>query len=94
VYSLRLPGQYRHQLGQLGRVSFDAARPPDSLSDVLAAVRGVRREQDGVLPSIGPVDELLDERREVERKLTGSRPEADGLLPGFTIFVRKAALPE
>jgi hypothetical protein len=39
---------------------------------LLAAVRRVCREQDGVLPSIGPVDELLDERRELDRKPTGS----------------------
>jgi hypothetical protein len=31
---------------------------------LLAAVRRVFREQDGVLPSIGPVNELLDERGE------------------------------
>jgi hypothetical protein len=37
---------------------------------LLAAVRRVCREQDGVLPSIGPVDELLDERSELDRKLT------------------------
>jgi hypothetical protein len=46
----------------VGRGSFDA----------LAAVRRVCRQQDGVLPSIGPVNELLDERRELDRKLTGS----------------------
>jgi hypothetical protein len=44
----------------------------DSDLRLLAAVRRVCREQDGVLPSIGPVDELLDERRELVRKLTGS----------------------
>jgi hypothetical protein len=32
---------------------------------LLAAVRRVCREQDGMLPSIGPVDELLDERGEL-----------------------------
>jgi hypothetical protein len=37
---------------------------------MLAAVRRVCREQDGILPPIGPVDELLDERRELDRKLT------------------------
>jgi hypothetical protein len=37
---------------------------------MLAAVRRVCREQDGILPSIGPVDELLDERRELDRKLS------------------------
>jgi hypothetical protein len=37
---------------------------------LLAAVRRVCREQDGVLPSIGPIDEPLDERRELDRKLT------------------------
>ncbi|HYB39418.1 MAG TPA: hypothetical protein VEF72_29290 [Mycobacterium sp.] len=31
----------------------------DSELRLLAAVRPVCREQDGVLPSIGPVDELL-----------------------------------
>jgi hypothetical protein len=30
---------------------------------LLAAVRRVCREQDGILPSFGPVDELLDERQ-------------------------------
>jgi hypothetical protein len=44
----------------------------DSELRLLAAVRRVCREQDGVLPSIGPVYELLDERRELDRKLTGS----------------------
>jgi hypothetical protein len=44
----------------------------DSELRLLAAVRRVCREQDGVLPPIGPVDELLDERRELDRKLTGS----------------------
>jgi hypothetical protein len=44
----------------------------DSELRLLAAVRRVCREQDGVLPSIGPVDELLDERRELDRKLTQS----------------------
>jgi len=39
----------------------------DSEPRLLAAVRRVCREQDGVLPSIGPVDELLDERRELDR---------------------------
>jgi hypothetical protein len=34
----------------------------DSELRLLAAVRRVCREQDGILPSIGPVDELLDER--------------------------------
>jgi hypothetical protein len=43
----------------------------DSELRLLAAVRRMCREQDGVLPSIGPVDELLDERRELDRKLTG-----------------------
>jgi hypothetical protein len=43
----------------------------DSELRLLAAVRGVCREQDGVLPSVGPVDELLDERRELVRELTG-----------------------
>jgi hypothetical protein len=38
----------------------------------LVAVRRVCREHGGVLPSVGPVDELLDERRELDRKLTGS----------------------
>ena len=33
----------------------------DSELRLLAAVCRVCREQDGVLPSIGPVDELLDE---------------------------------
>jgi len=33
----------------------------------LAAVRRMCREQDGILASIGPVDELLDERRELDR---------------------------
>ena len=42
----------------------------DSELRLLAAVRRVCREQDGVLPSIGTVDELLDERRELDRKLT------------------------
>ena len=32
----------------------------DSELRLLAAVRRVCREQDGVLPAIGPVDELLD----------------------------------
>ena len=40
----------------------------DSELRLLAAVRRVCRELDGTLPSIGPVDELLDERSE----LTGS----------------------
>ena len=44
----------------------------DSELRLLAAVRRVCREQDGVLPSIGPVDELLDERRELDRKPTRS----------------------
>jgi len=44
----------------------------DSELRLLAAVRRVCGEQDGVPPSIGPVDELLDERRELDRKLTGS----------------------
>jgi hypothetical protein len=44
----------------------------DSELRLLAAVRRVCREQDGILPSFGPVDELLDERRELDRKLTGS----------------------
>jgi len=44
----------------------------DSELRLLAAVRRVCREQDGILPSIGPVDELLDERRELDRKLTRS----------------------
>jgi hypothetical protein len=34
----------------------------DSELRLLAAVRRVCREHSGVLPSIGPVDELLDER--------------------------------
>jgi hypothetical protein len=34
----------------------------DSELRLLAAVRPVCREQDGILPSIRPVDELLDER--------------------------------
>jgi hypothetical protein len=42
----------------------------DSELRLLAAVRRVRREQDGVLPSIGPVDELLDERRELTERAT------------------------
>jgi hypothetical protein len=33
----------------------------DSELRLLVAVRRVCREQDGILPSIGPVDELLDE---------------------------------
>jgi hypothetical protein len=53
----------------------------------LAAVRRACWEQDGILPSIGPVDELLDERRELDRKLTGV-----GLRPDSTIFVEKTAL--
>jgi hypothetical protein len=44
----------------------------DSELRLLAAVRRVCREKDGRVPSIGPVDELLDERRELDRKLTGS----------------------
>jgi hypothetical protein len=44
----------------------------DSELRLLVAVRRVCREQDGMLPSIGPVDEPLDERRELDRKLTGS----------------------
>jgi hypothetical protein len=35
----------------------------DSELRLLAAVRRVCREQDGILPSTGPLDELLDERR-------------------------------
>jgi hypothetical protein len=42
----------------------------DSELRLLAAVRRVCREQGGRVPAIGPVDELLDERRE----LTGSSP--------------------
>jgi hypothetical protein len=42
----------------------------DSELRLLATVRRVCREQDGILPAIGPVDELLDERRELDRKLT------------------------
>jgi hypothetical protein len=38
----------------------------DSELRLLAAVRRVCREQDGILPSIGRVDELLDERRECQ----------------------------
>jgi len=41
----------------------------DSELRLLAAVRRVCREHSGVLPSIGPVDELLDER---SQQLTGS----------------------
>jgi hypothetical protein len=37
---------------------------------LLAAARRVCGEQDGILPSIGPIDELLDERRELDRQLT------------------------
>jgi hypothetical protein len=37
----------------------------DSESRLLAAVRRVRWELDGRLPSIGPVDTLLDERATV-----------------------------
>jgi hypothetical protein len=37
----------------------------DSELRLLAAVRRVCREQDGILPSIGPVDELLDERSSI-----------------------------
>ncbi len=44
----------------------------DSQLRLLAAVRRVCRELGGLLPSIGPVDALLDERRELDRKLTGS----------------------
>jgi hypothetical protein len=44
----------------------------DSELRLLAAVRRVCREQDGVLPSIGPVDELPDERRELDRNLTAA----------------------
>jgi hypothetical protein len=33
----------------------------DSELRLLAAVRRLCREQDGILPSIGPLDELLDE---------------------------------
>jgi hypothetical protein len=44
----------------------------DSEVRLLAAVRQVCRELDGVLPSLGPVNDLLDERRELDRKLTGS----------------------
>ena len=44
----------------------------DSELRLLAAVRRVCREEDGVLPSIGQVDELLDERRELDGKLTRS----------------------
>lgn len=36
----------------------------DSELRLLAAVRRVCREYGGRVPSIGPVDELLDERRE------------------------------
>jgi hypothetical protein len=42
----------------------------DSELRLLVAVRRVCREQDGRVPAIGPVDELLDQRRE----LTGSSP--------------------
>ena len=38
---------------------------------LLAAVRRVCREHAGVLPSIGPVDELLDERGELAARPTG-----------------------
>jgi hypothetical protein len=44
----------------------------DSELRLLAAVRRVCREQDGILPSIGPVDALLDERSELDRQLTRS----------------------
>jgi hypothetical protein len=44
----------------------------DSELRLLATVRRVCRKQEGVQPSIGPVDELLDERRELDRKPTGS----------------------
>jgi len=37
----------------------------DSELRLLAAVRRVCREGDGVLPSIGQVDELLDEHNEL-----------------------------
>jgi hypothetical protein len=46
----------------------------DSKLRLLAAVRRVCREQDGILPSIGSVDELLDERSEL---VTRSSLEAD-----------------
>ena len=39
----------------------------DSELRLLAAVRRVCREQDGILPSIGPVDELLDERTSAKK---------------------------
>lgn len=42
----------------------------DSELRLLAAVRRACREVDGRVPSIGPVDALLDERRELDRKLT------------------------
>ena len=42
----------------------------DSELQLLAAVRRVCRELGGRVPAIGPVDELLDERRE----LTGGSP--------------------
>jgi hypothetical protein len=40
----------------------------DSGLRLLAAVRRVCREYDGRVPSIGPVDTLLDERAELTRR--------------------------
>jgi hypothetical protein len=47
-----------------GPLRFSRTRDRETIDSELrlAAVRRVCREQDGVLPSIGPVDELLDER--------------------------------
>jgi len=42
----------------------------DSELRLLAAVRRVCREEGRVLPSIGPIDALLDEHRELDPKLT------------------------
>jgi hypothetical protein len=39
---------------------------------LLAAVRRVCRDQDGRVPSVRLIDALLDERSELDRKLTGS----------------------
>jgi restriction system protein len=50
----------------------------DSELRLLAAVRRVCREQDGVLPSIGPVDELLNERREAEQHWGFLTPQTKG----------------
>jgi hypothetical protein len=44
----------------------------DSELRLLAAVRRVCREQDGRVPSVRLIDALLNERREIDRKLTGS----------------------